>query len=74
MYRSYKGEQEPHEHKAHPRRCRRYHRQCICNSLNQLSEVHRDGSRPPVMVGDAEGQDTKDVSVERGETEGVHQR
>ena len=53
------------------------------NGPNQLSEVHGDGSRRPVMVGAEDSQAKEEasgeceetgVSGERGETEGTHQR
>ena len=56
---------------------------CTCNGLNQLVEVHRGGSRPPVMVSTSEGQakketsgeseETEEVSNERGETQSTQQ-
>ena len=77
------GRLEPCERKAHSHRCRRYHHMCTCNGLNQLVEVHRGGSRPPVMVSTSEGQakketsgeseETEEVSNERGETQSTQQ-
>ena len=47
---------------------------CTCNGLNQLVEVHGDGSTPPAMVGASEGQAKKETSGESEETEVSNER
>ena len=58
------GRGKPRERKAHP--CR-----CSCTGSNQLSKVHGDGTKLPVMVGAAEGQAKEKASGESEETEEV---
>ena len=65
------GRTEPCERKAHLFRYRRYYRRCSCYGPNQISEEHRDSSRPPVNVSAAEGQAKEEAGGESEKSEEV---
>ena len=65
------GRTERCECKPHPLRYRRYYHRCSYYGPNQISEVHRDSSRPPVDVGAAEGQAKEEAGGESEKSEEV---